>query len=48
VIVPFNLEQNGVAERKNRSIEESVKEMLHNQDLPKFQWGEETKTTVYI
>lgn len=22
--------------------------MLHDQDLPKFLWGEETKTVVYI
>eukprot|EP00253_Pinus_taeda_P012749 PITA_12749 len=48
LIVPYNSEQNGVAERKNRSIEESVKAMLHNQDLPKFLWGEATKTVVYI
>lgn len=48
LIVPYNPEQNGVAERKNRSIEESVKAMLHDQDLPKFLWGEATQTTVYI
>lgn len=48
VIVPFNPEQNGVAERKNRSIEENVKTILHDQDLPKFMWGESTKTTIYI
>ena len=39
LIVPYNLEQNGVVERKNRSIEESVKAMLHDQDLPKFLLG---------
>lgn len=48
LIVPYNPEQNGVEERKNRSSEESVKVMLHDQDLPKFLWGEATKTTVYI
>jgi len=46
--VPYNPEQNGVAKRKNRSIEESVKAMIHNQDLLKFLWGEATKTVVYV
>jgi len=48
LIVPYNPEQNGLAEQKNRSIEESVKAMLHDQDLLKFLWGEATKTAVYI
>lgn len=48
LIVPCNPEQNGVAERKNGSIEESVKTMLHDQDLSNFLWGEATKTTAYI
>eukprot|EP00253_Pinus_taeda_P022805 PITA_22805 len=48
LIVPYNPKQNGVVERKNRSIEESVKAMLHDQDLRKSLWGEATKTTVYI
>ena len=36
LIVPYNPEQNGIAKRKNRSIEESVKSMLHDKDLPKL------------
>ena len=48
LIVTYNLEENGVVERKNISIEESVKEMLHDQDLLKFMLGEATKTVVYI
>lgn len=48
LMVPYNLEQNGVAEWKNRAIEESVKAMLHDQDLPKFLWGEVMKTVAYI
>lgn len=48
LIVPYNPKQNGVAERKNWSIEESVKAMLHDQDLSKFLWGEATNTVVYI
>ena len=39
LIVPYNPKQNGVAEQNNRSIEESVKAMLHDQDLLKFLWG---------
>ncbi len=48
MIVPYNPDKNGVAEWKNRSIQESVKEMLHDQDLPKFLWGEAKKEVVYI
>jgi len=48
LIVPYNPEQNGVAERKNQSIEESIKAMLHDQDFPKILWGEATKTLVCI
>lgn len=48
MIIPYNPEQSGVAERKNQSIEESVRAMLHDQDLPKFLWGEATKNVVYI
>jgi transposase InsO family protein len=31
---PYNPQQNGVAERKNRTIMEVVKTMIHDQDLP--------------
>jgi hypothetical protein len=36
LIVPHNPQQNGVAERKNRSIEESVKAMMNDQNLSMF------------
>ena len=37
---PYNTEQNGVAERKNRTIMEAVCAMLHDQRLLKFLWAE--------
>jgi hypothetical protein len=46
--VPHNPQQNGVAERKNRSIEETVKALLNDQGLSMFLWGEETMTTIYV
>jgi len=48
LIVPYNPQQHGVAERKNRSFEGCVRSMLHDQVLPKFLWGEATITTIYI
>jgi hypothetical protein len=46
--VPHNPQQNGVAERKNRSIEEIVKALLNDQGLSMFLWGEATMTTIYV
>jgi hypothetical protein len=46
--VPYNLQQNGVAERKNRAIVGAAKAMIHDQDLPMFLWAEACNTTVYI
>ena len=34
ITTPYNPQQNGVAERKKRSIMEAVKAMIHDQDLP--------------
>lgn len=36
LIVPYNPQQNGVTERKNRAIIGVVKAMIHDQDLPMF------------
>ena len=36
----YNPQQNGVAKRKNRSIMEAVKAMMHDQDLPMHLWEE--------
>jgi transposase InsO family protein len=45
---PYNRQQNGVAKRKNRTIMETVKTMIHNQDLPMHLWTEEERTTFYV
>ena len=45
---PYNPQQNSVAERKNRTIMEVVKTMIHDQDLPMCLWVEATMTTVYV
>ena len=45
---PYNPQQNGVAERKNRTIMEAVKAMIHDQDLPMHLWEEAARTTVYV
>jgi hypothetical protein len=47
-IVPHNPQQNGVAERKIRSIVETVKAMIHDQHLPMFMWAEASITIVYV
>ena len=41
-------QQNGVAERKNRSIVETVKAMIHDQHLPMFLWEEASMTVMYV
>ena len=45
---PYNPQKNGVAERKNRTIMEAAREMLHDQDLPMHLWAEAAKITVYV
>jgi transposase InsO family protein len=45
---PYNPQQNGVAERKNRTILEAVKTMIHDQDLPMCLWAEAAMAVVYV
>jgi hypothetical protein len=37
-----------VAETKNHTIMEVVKDMIHDQDLPMHMWEEEARTDVYV
>jgi hypothetical protein len=48
ITTPYNPQQNSVAERKNRTIMEAVKTMIHDQDLPMCLWAEAAMTVVYV
>ena len=41
-------EQNGVAERKNRKIEEAAREMIEEKHMPKFYWAEAVQIAIYL
>ena len=45
---PYNPQQNGVVERKNRIIMEAVKTMIHDKDIPMHLWAEASRTTFYV
>ena len=45
---PYNPQQNGVAERKNQTIMEAMKTMIHDQGLPMHLWAEAARTTVCV
>ena len=45
---PYNPEQNGVAERKNKTIVGAAKAILYEQDFPRSLWAEACNTVVYI
>jgi transposase InsO family protein len=44
----YTPKQNGMAERKNRSIVEAARTMLEEKSMPKFYWAEAVRTAVYI
>jgi transposase InsO family protein len=46
--VPYTLQQNGVAERKNRSLKEMASCMLHAKSLPQRLWAEALNCATYI
>jgi transposase InsO family protein len=45
---PYNPQQNGVVERKNKTIMEVVKTMIHDQDPPMCLWAEAAMAVVYV
>ncbi|MCO5613105.1 hypothetical protein L7F22_067379 [Adiantum nelumboides] len=45
---PYTLSQNGVVERKNRTIMEMARAMLAHASLPRSYWAEACNTAVYI
>ena len=47
ITTPYNPQQNGVAKRKNRTIMEAARAMLHDQDLPMNLWEEASRIVVY-
>ena len=46
--VPYNPQQNKVAEMKNNTIMEAPKAMIHDQGLPMFLCAEASNTAVYV
>jgi transposase InsO family protein len=45
---PYNPQQNGVAARKNITIMEALKTMIHDQDMSMHLWAKVARTTVYV
>ena len=48
MITPYNPQQNGITERKNGTIMEVTKVMVHDQELPMHLWVEVARTVVYV
>ncbi|KAE8957484.1 hypothetical protein PR002_g31158 [Phytophthora rubi] len=46
--VPYSPQQNGVAERMNRTIMENARSMLHYKSVPTEWWAEAVSTAVYL
>ncbi|KAI5332732.1 hypothetical protein L3X38_022861 [Prunus dulcis] len=44
----YTPQQNGVVDRKNRTIVEMAKAMLHKKGLPYYLWAEAVHTAVYL
>ena len=48
LIAPYNPSQNGVVERMKRTIQEKVKSMLSNSELPNGFWAEAVATAIHL
>ena len=46
--MPGTPSQNGVSERRNRTLIDMVRSMISNSSLPLFLWSEALKTALYI
>ena len=46
--MPGSPNQNGIAEKRNKTLLDMVLSMLSSSKLPKFLWIEALKTTMYI
>ena len=46
--VPYTPQQNGVAERMNRSLVDKARAMIHGAELGKYLWGEAILTATYL
>ena len=46
--MPGSLEQNGVVERRNRTLKDMMRSMMSRCNLPEYLWGEAIKTANYI
>lgn len=46
--VPYTPQQNGIAERMNRTLLNLVRSMLHHKNIPTHFWAEAFSTAVYI
>jgi len=45
---PRTPQQNGVVERKNRSLQEMTRTMIHENNLAKYFWTEAVNTSCYV
>ena len=45
---PRTLQQNGVVERKNRTLQEMARTILNENNLPKYFWAEVVNTSCYV
>src|SRR5437870_13732898 len=48
VTMPYTPEQNGAAERENRTLVESARSMIHAKGLPIKLWAEAVNTAAYV
>ena len=46
--MPYTPQQNGVAERRNRTLMDMVRSMMSNSSLPKSLWMYALKTSMYL